>query len=545
MVVTVSSASVENGQFLEDFDLLAKPGVVGLFDHFELIEVTRYSDGRPEPTNVFTIAVALEKGEALKTEKLNDQRIRTKAIKGYSFGVFRSVVSADALRLALQNYLTTQIWQPGNIAVSVGNLEPVPRRFVPPSGSTDVPLNRVLKNNFFNGSHVLELFDVDKPSLRDLFETPTALLQLSEAVSGLVPLGIAGLADRLGNIVVQFPVEAVRAIFGNNGSCYTVEIAWHPHITERQLTATAYDEHDKLAIAFGQEQATSGVVSLCADPDYGLLHGTVWDNENRVLLAATAGDAFIKTMTLNMAMGDHEPRLIPERIDASEAKIRLKLSHPSNLSLIGKNPKMSITEPIGQRIYEEELATLRGQRKFLQYGAGPRSGTSDRQQALSDVRSLIASFGASGVWLWDPFLAPQDILDTLFYNPTMGAPMRALTLLKVPVPACGELDSSTKDDRRKSYGVALSSLPGNYHGLNVEFRSAHGPSGWDFHDRFLIFPKSANDRARAWSLGTSVNSLGKSHHILQQVENAQLIADAFQLLWDAVAHRENVIWTCP
>lgn len=543
--MTVSSASIENGWFLEDFDLLAKPGVVGLFDGFELIEVIRYIDGKPEPTNVFTIAVALEKGEARKAVKLNDQRIRANSIKGHSFGVFRSVLGVDAFRQALENYLTTQIWQPNGVSVSIGRLEPVARRFVPPSGSTEVPLNRVLKNNFFNGSYVLELFDVDKPSLQDLFETPTALLQLSEAVSGLVPLGIAGLADRLGNIIVQFPVEAVRARFGNNGSCYTVEIAWHSQIAERQLTATAYDEHDKLAITFGQEQVASGVASVCADPDYGLLHGTVWDNENRVLLAATAGDAFIKTMALNMAMQEHEPRLIPESIDASEAKTRIKLTHPSNLSLVGKDPKRSITEPIGRRIYEEELATLRSQRKFLQYGARPRSGASDRQKALSDVRSLIASYGANSVWLWDPFLAPQDILDTLFYNPTVGTAMKALTLLKVPVSADGEHEGSTKEDRRKTYGEQLSNLPGNFHGLNIEFRSAHGPSGWDFHDRFLIFPKSADDRAKAWSLGTSVNSLGKSHHILQQVENAQLIADAFQLLWDAVAHRENVVWTCP
>lgn len=161
------------------------------------------------------------------------------------------------------------------------------------------------------------------------------------------------------------------------------------------------------------------------------------------------------------------------------------------------------------------------------------------------MRSLIASYGANSVWLWDPFLAPQDILDTLFYNPTVGTAMRALTLLMVPVSADGEHGGSTKEDRRKTYGEQLSNLPGNVHGLNIEFRSAHGLNGWDFHDRFLIFPKSADDRAKAWSLGTSVNSLGKSHHILQQVENAQLIADAFQLLWDAVAHRENVIWTCP
>lgn len=533
----------EHGNFLSDFDLLVEAGVVGLFDHFELIEVTRYADGNPEPTNVFTIAVALENGEEKPTEKLNDERIRLTEIKDFSFGVFRSVLSVDALRKALQSYLTTQIWRPGNVHVSVEKLEPVVKRFVPADASTEVPLNRVLKNNFFNGSYILELFDVGKQSLSDFFNKPTALQQLSEIVSGIIPLRMAGLSDRLGNLIIQFPVEAIRANFGSNGSGYAAEIAWHPKIAERDLLVTANAEHDKSMISFGQEHVRAGLIPLCADPNYGFLHGSVWDRENDILLAATTEQAIFKTMMSNMVMGVHEPRMVPESINAQEAKVRIKLLEPPRLSLVGIDPKGSITEPIRKRVYEEELASLERQRKFIQYAVKPRSGASDRQRALNDVRSLIASNGANGVWLWDPFLAPQDILDTLFYNPTMRAPMRALTLLKVPVD--DDVAGSAKDVRQKFYSAKLSGLPGNYYGLNIEFRSAHGPRGWDFHDRFLMFPKSDNERAKVWSLGTSINSLGKSHHILQQVENAQLIADAFQSLWDAVDHCGNVIWKCP
>jgi hypothetical protein len=535
--------SIENKDFLGDFDLLIKLGVVGLFDHFELTEVVRYRDGKPDATNVFTIAVALENGIARKTEKLNDTRIRLPSAKGYSFGVFRSVLSTDSLRRALQGYLTTKKWMPGDAPILVGTLQPIAKQFVPPTGSTEVPLNRVLKNNFFNGSHVLELFDVEKQSLQDFFSTPTAVLQLSNAISEIIPLGISATADRLGNIIVQFPVEALRADFRSTGSSFIAEIAWHPKITQRPVTVTAGAVHDHLTISYGQKQLMSGLAHICDDPGHGVLHGSLWDNENGILLAQTGEQAFIKTVALNLAMIAPEPRTMPERIGDLDAKIRIKQSHQPNLSFIGGDPKLSITEPITRRIYEEELATLIGQRKFIQYGAGPRLEASDRQRALNDVRSLIASYGPTGVWLWDPFLGPQDILDTLFYNPTMDAPMRALTLLKEPTGE--ENEASTKLKRRDAYRTALSKLSGNYYGLNIEFRSAHGPSGWDFHDRFLIFPKSNYDRAKVWSLGTSVNSLGKSHHILQQVENAQLIADAFQSLWDAVEHHENVIWKCP
>lgn len=532
-----------NNNFLCDFDFLAKSGVMGHFDHFELIEVIRYSDGKSEATNVLTLAIAVENGAARQTEKLNDKRIRLSAAKGYFFGVFRSMLTADSLRQALQEYLTAKMWNPGGMPISVGTLEPVAKQFVPPTGSIEVPLNRVLKNNFFSGSYVLELFDAGKQSLQDFFKSPTALLQLSDAISEIVPLGISAIADRLGNIIVQFPVEAIRACFRSNGASFVAEIAWHPKIPPRQVTVTASVIHDHLLISHGQKQAGLGLTSVCDDPGHGVLHGYVWDDENGVLLAATGEQAFIKTVALNLAMIAPEPRLIPERLDDLVAKVRIKQSHPPSLSFIGENPKLSLTEPIRRRVYEEELAKLIRQRTFIQYGAHPYSESLERQRALDDVRSLIAAHGANGVWLWDPFLGPQDVLDTLFYNPTMGAPMRALTLLKEPV--CVGPADSTKRERRDTYRTELSQLPGNHYGLNIEFRSAHGPSGWDFHDRFLIFPKSNDDRAKAWSLGTSVNSLGKSHHILQQVENAQLIADAFESLWDAVENCGNVIWKCP
>ena len=138
-----------NNNFLGDFDFLAKSGAMGHFDHFELIEVIRYSDGKSEATNVLTLAIAVENGAARQTEKLNDKRIRLSAAKGYFFGVFRSMLTADSLRQALQEYLTAKMWNPGGMPISVGTLEPVAKQFVPPTGSIEVPLNRVLKKQLF------------------------------------------------------------------------------------------------------------------------------------------------------------------------------------------------------------------------------------------------------------------------------------------------------------------------------------------------------------------------------------------------------------
>ena len=50
---------------------------------------------------------------------------------------------------------------------------------------------------------------------------------------------------------------------------------------------------------------------------------------------------------------------------------------------------------------------------------------------------------------------------------------------------------------------------------------------------------------RAYSLGTSVNSLGKDHHILQRVSNGRLVADAFQELWELLDADDFLVWKYP
>ncbi|WP_198411770.1 hypothetical protein [Microvirga flavescens] len=91
---------------------------------------------------------------------------------------------------------------------------------------------------------------------------------------------------------------------------------------------------------------------------------------------------------------------------------------------------------------------------------------------------------------------------------------------------------------------AFSNANSNFRGLELEFRGCFGARGWDFHDRFLIFPQTS-EGSLAWSLGTSVNSLGKKHHMLQRVGDGQLIADAFLELWNHLDEPQHLIWKRP
>ena len=553
------SGKASKDGFLQDLDLLSEPGIIGCFDHFEVIEVVRYDDGKNVPTNVLTLAVAVEGKSPEIPRRLNLERIRVKALQSVNFGIFRSVLPVSTLKAALCEYLSSGLWKPNGIEVQVGDLLPVCRCIVPANSTEQPPLNRVLKNNFFAGSYVLELFDVDKVQHDAVMGDPETLKALAAKIIEHIPLNIDALSDRVGNLVVQFPIEAIRSSFYLEDGFHCAEIAWNPAIPERELIVTTEVYHDQVILALAQGSIRSGCIKLSPDPDYGTLRGYVWDTAHQLVLSATSETAFSKSIRLNMGIITGDPRVFPEKICGSSKQVRVSVKSHSRSSMGQQTDKLP-SEPIRKRVYAEEQRKLAQQRKFIQYAVGQGSKKSERERALSDVRSLISEHGEHEVWLWDPYLDPQDILDTLFYNTARNAPMRALTALKRRDREEDErpkfrssrenkvlwvLRSKQKAPERPAverYREALSGLHSNFLGLNVEFRSSHGQRGWPFHDRFLIFPPSKDDAAKVWSLGTSINSLGKQHHILQQADNPQLIADAFQSLWDELDHPENLIW---
>ena len=82
----------------------------------------------------------------------------------------------------------------------------------------------------------------------------------------------------------------------------------------------------------------------------------------------------------------------------------------------------------------------------------------------------------------------------------------------------------------------------NNFGLNLEYRIQFSNYGWKFHDRFLIFPGNKIEKPRVYALGTSINSFGTEHNILQLVSHPQPVIDAFDELWDSLNNLECIVW---
>jgi hypothetical protein len=269
---------------------------------------------------------------------------------------------------------------------------------------------------------------------------------------------------------------------------------------------------------------------------------TLWDPAAEVAMGAVAPTFYLRGINVDMHLVSDNSRSFKIPLsdnDLLDQEVAL-FAHSTPMS-IGQTGPDPIDAWSSRRLYQEDLDQKTAQKVFVQYGRNAGSSLMEHERALADIRSLISRHGIHGVWLWDPYLSATDVLKTLFFSSRSGVILRALS--------AGERFSDgqprqTFDDWRAQQLRTIENCKGDQRGLNLEFRVRVGSEGWQFHDRFLIFPKTG-EASLAWSLGTSVNSLGRKHHILQQVSDGQMVANAFNELWEKLTKPQHILWKVP
>lgn len=519
---------------LLELSQLLTPGTLGFYTHVECTELFASRPDHDGIINIFTLLIGEEQPDLDPSPAcfLTPKPIRIKSLNGWSFGLRRYTVLVDTLIPALATLEAGEGWRLSGDELGVGKLSPMPSQFVPPDNGAPVPWNKLLKNNFWTGSHLLEWADHDKEALMPFFADPRRLQELSMQVEKHIPLQLATMSDRLGNLTVQLPVTVLMAKFQQlQDGNFQVEHAWHPKATPCPLMAVCELEHDNILTGFAAARLQEKTTSLPMRAGRGLYRGFIWAEQTNTLLVASGPGAFISTISFNMSSVDHEPRIFSvKNPDGISDVRRVGMIAFSTHSLIGDPQPDDNGGWTAKRMYTEQANKLAADRRFVQYLPTQGDGTAGRRKALDDLRALIVAYGENGAWIWDPYLSANDLLETLFHCPYHGADLRGLTTSQ----------AGPSDKIRR----ILDECQSNWRGLKLELRVQKGTAGWDFHDRFLIFP-SGPGGAMAWSLGTSVNSVGTTHHILQKVDNAQLVVDAFTDLWEILGGKDHLVWKRP
>ncbi|MFA6836631.1 MAG: VPA1262 family N-terminal domain-containing protein, partial [Fibrobacteraceae bacterium] len=204
--------------------------------------------------------------------------------------------------------------------------------------------------------------------------------------------------------------------------------------------------------------------------------------------------------------------------------------------------------PLSVNIRKDDFFQQINQRK-IENGLIKKSGdcqvfkNGNRTQAYEFVKKLLQkhSQDIKEICLWDPYLTASDIIETLYFENT-GKPFRCITSLgkAKQIDKKNQLDETTRKDidfkQFKKDQLVYFQKHSNNLRVHLDFRCQHADYGAPFHDRFLIFiPNDAHDLPKTYSLGTSVNTLGQKHHIIQKTADARLILQNFNELWDSLS----------
>ena len=512
---------------VDKLNFLLNNSNIGFYNKCEIIEVFGFKKQEKEAFNIYTLVIFINTKKSNVKEYLTDELQSFKSVKNFSWGLQRRIVDISTVKKLYKELLEKNIYAIDE-PLKIGKFTLLPEQYVPPREDMhhEIQLNYLLKNNFNNGSYILEFFDEDKKDVKFLLDNPILLNNFSEKVSEILPLKLANVSDRLGNIIFQFPINSfelsIDSIRQEEPPRYKgIFLEIYPkskNFNIKNLQARLYEENDNLITRQKLIDITKNVTQIDFDDCFGTYIELI-DKTNSILLYK---DKFsiMKYMYSNIGI------VVPQkRIFNLNGEIKkIEVTHNASNMIHGKSKNKSFDEWIRDRKYEQELKELENSKAFIQYFGN------EEEKALSDIRYLINKYGDRGVYLWDPYLSAKDIKNIFYYCKFAYVPLKAITGLKQKnskIEAKNEMiEEFNKDDKKFLF-------------LNLEVRGKIGSSGYDFHDRFLIFPL---EKPKVWSLGISVNQLGASHHILQEVKNAQHILNAFNKLWDELNNEECLIW---
>lgn len=516
---------------ISDFDKLCKEGEIGFYTSCEVTQIFLFDKETKNVYNYFTL-VTFEEDEFKTTiEHLTKKPIAIN--KQFSLGAMRVTLKIDEAKTLFNEISQSTFTLDSNKCEIARKLVLLPKQFVSSSWDYEVtpPVGKLLKPNYWGDSYIIEFFSEDKPLIGKLSEVD--IDKINKAISQIesITIDLTNAYERVENIVFQFPITILTCSHPlKQTDTLEVTVYTHPKLTESlDLVITAKTSLDNL---------TTGFSNIATKPDETPVNLSLGDsNKLELNIAKINSDILLHQSRSNyirsfgglmmVSMANCEPRTIITRVGE---KIEIPLSSPRPLS-VGKRKDDFFTQ-IKRRERQNEL--------LLNSGDCQVFDVKMQNEAYKFVRDLINKHkdGVKEIYLWDPFLRSQDIIDTLYFQNT-GVPFKCICSLKAArnIDENGNLDESSEQSLSyEDFKVEeLNNFLAKSNNLNVilEFRCQHSNYGTKFHDRFLIFTSTdSNELPVVYSLGTSVNSLGKSHHMIQKVTDARLIKQNFDIMWD-------------
>lgn len=515
-----------------EFKKLVNCKSLGFYNCAEKTTIFLTNKGIGSVSNYFTIFVFDEQKKPTYTTTCLTPKLISIS-DSVSLGIVREIISIEEAVKCFEalcaniNNTTIDLGQ-GQLTKSVCEL--VPKVFVPKSSTKEPQINKVLKNNYFNGSYVVEFFDLEKSCLSCL--NASQIKKTNEAIYDIIPIDLFTVSDRIGNFIFQFPSINLKLHYKANQKG---ELNYTIHTDNRlasdinyQLICESVYDDNVIGYGIAHISSTDNSINITVGDTSNVINTSVIDLNTNIILNRQS-TSFIQSMTFTLSVGSRFGTQ-REMYDENKKTIRA-IDLVSNEKIEIPKPKpekyMSIVE---RRQYNKRTADLLERLEFKQYGK-----INHDAQAIEDIISIMKKASSGKVYLWDPYLCAEDILKTWYYVDVYGLCLHAITSSEIPRLKKMDLPEWITEQRK-----AFETRSNNY-GINLEFRCQHSNFGYGFHDRFIMI-QNEQEKPKVWSIGTSFNSLGNSHHIIQEVRHPQMIVDAFEELWDSLSDETCLVW---
>ena len=525
---------------------LLEYGTVGYYTNCEVIQIILYNKKDKEYWNYFTHIFFSEScTEMSKREWLTE---KPKTINSsFQVMISKQIVSVTDIISVIDNAIDSQNWVLGEDCARLDEVFVVDPRFVPetdPTGSiisenTLVPLEKSFYgSNFLGNYYIIELFSTKKNLNLFLSDYDKKKIQ-KEINAARLQLDLYSLSDRIGNVFCKLPIEIIKhhptklspergvagkfelsKMMSRNVNCYLNISAFNDHmIIENKIFSFVLTDNNPQYTYEIEPNRYKNIVTV-TDQDTGVIY---YSSEHDY----TYGSDYYSTITPpNYLIQASSYRTL--LIDGIEQKIRTV-----NLSGIGEVSIEKEIFEIEQRQNSWRDKQINESNFFKAFENGDERVAFDTIKSILNDKTLL--WDLKEIWIIDPYLSATDILQTVVYCEKKDIVIKCLTDIgtinrnretRVEVDEGYDRFEGTK----KAYAMCLNNSIPMATDIKMEYRTVYGNHGKQFHDRYLILKYGIN-KCRVWALGISVNSLGRSHHIIQIVENPSAVADIFDEIW--------------
>jgi hypothetical protein len=190
---------------LKDYQILTAPGNIGFNESCEVTQILLLQKGKPD-YNFFTLVTYEEKPFEGRNHKFLTKKL-LKVSDNCSIGIQRYSLSLPEADSVFNQLSKDHKWHVDEKEImKLNNCKLIPKQMIP--AIEEKRINQVLKNNFHNGSYLLEFFDESKEDfsfLLDLKKTKEFNL-ITESIKEVVPIDLSVARDKIGNVLFQFPI---------------------------------------------------------------------------------------------------------------------------------------------------------------------------------------------------------------------------------------------------------------------------------------------------------------------------------------------------